>query len=343
MGRLQAAVTVIRVRNAALLLLLAFVPLAAAASPAHARSCPLPAVPADESPQVAPDRSFILFARREGRCPLRRSIWLSDLAGHLLRRLAKPAFGVGASWRADGVISLSRQTGTTLVRPDGHVVGHIPVGFPFWAPDSQHAAYQTSRSDQIYLWPGGAAVPGRSNYIASPRPWAPSGDRLAYIHVGTPSSQVVVAHPDGTAATTLYTAPVVDGPTWSPDGAEVAFSAGSPQRLHLYVSRADSDDDLRQLTPAFERIGHPAWSSRGRWIAFAARRDGQNAIYAIHPDGTGLHKLGSRLPRPDQDVSWSSEDTGVAYSGHTRACRRVGIIVARTDGHASRRLTNRCH
>jgi dipeptidyl aminopeptidase/acylaminoacyl peptidase len=310
-----------------------------AGSPAHAGVCPVPRIAADESPRVSREGSFLLFTRREGGCPLRRSVWLADLRGRQLRRLAKPAFGVGASWRADGLINISRPTGSTLLGTDGSVHGHVPIQFPFWAPDSEHAAY--GDHTQIRFWPGETLVPGRDNYIGSMQPWSPTGDRLSYIHVGVPTSQVVVARADGSGATALYTARFVDGPTWSPDGQWVAFAAGETA-LHLYVARADSTDDLLELMPAFARIGHSSWSPDGRWIAFAARRAGRDGLYAVHPDGTGLHRIASRLARPEEDPSWYPQATGVAYEGWTRACRRLGIFFVRADGRGSVRLTNRC-
>jgi Tol biopolymer transport system component len=89
-------------------------------------------------------------------------------------------------------------------------------------------------------------------------------------------------------------------------------------------------------------MGHPAWSPDGRWIAFAGRRVGHDGIYAIRPDALGFHRFGAGVARPDEDLSWLPDGSGVVFEGRTRACPRIGVFVARVDGRGTKRLTNGC-
>ena len=55
-------------------------------------------------------------------------------------------------------------------------------------------------------------------------------------------------------------------------------------------SRAEGGTGLLQLTNGGDNLG-PSWSPDGNWIAFTSFRDGNNEIYIIHPDGTGLTRI----------------------------------------------------
>jgi Tol biopolymer transport system component len=56
------------------------------------------------------------------------------------------------------------------------------------------------------------------------------------------------------------------------------------------------------LTEGSDNRG-PTFSPDGAWIAFTSIRDGDNEIYAIRPDGTGLTQLTTNT-RPDWQPRW---------------------------------------
>ncbi len=59
---------------------------------------------------------------------------------------------------------------------------------------------------------------------------------------------------------------------------------------------------LVKLTDGGDNLG-PSWSPDGNWIVFTSFRDGNNELYIIHPDGTGLTRL-TNSPISDWQPRW---------------------------------------
>src|SRR5437764_15206991 len=96
-----------------------------------------------------------------------------------------------------------------------------------------------------------AAFPGRNGRIAFVR------------SKGRGPSEVWTMKPDGSAERLLL-AREGDGPAWSPDGTEVAFSRITRHLSTITVVRADGSI-ARRLTFAGNRdIANPRWSPDGR-------------------------------------------------------------------------------
>jgi Tol biopolymer transport system component len=301
----------------------------------------------DTDPQVSPDGRFLVFRRRPLPCSRREAVWLSDLDGHGLRRLVGPTEMLRrVSWRSDGVVSATVGTETRLVSPRGKILQRLSLLNPFWSPDGSRALYVDPPSRQLRLWPGDKVVGGARSSLTAPS-WSPAGDRFAYARQDAPRDPfiLVVARPDGTDATSPFAAPSIDAPVWSPDGISLAFAATSvldAPSTDLYVSRADSTDDLGDLTPWTFRVGGYAWSPDGRWIAFSAFGKGSTfELYVIHPEGTGLRRVATHVLLQDEPA-WRRDSAVLLYAGATRRCSRIGIFAVRTSGRGVRRLTNRC-
>jgi len=77
-------------------------------------------------------------------------------------------------------------------------------------------------------------------------------------------------------------------PTWSPDGAKIAFEFWDDP-YGIYVADADGSNPV-SLTTAY-RDEQPAWSPDGTKIAFASQRDGQWDIYVMNADGSNQTRL----------------------------------------------------
>ena len=122
--------------------------------------------------------------------------------------------------------------------------------------------------------------------------WSPDGTQIAF---ADPQGQLSVIAPDGTGARTLDDQALVDLPSWSPDGATLAFTArrvlpGPPSRYGPYVT-ADiwtvglhSGRKLR-LTGAFDDVTQTPWAAVG------------SAAPSWWPDGSRLFFNRNPFPR----------------------------------------------
>jgi dipeptidyl aminopeptidase/acylaminoacyl peptidase len=83
-------------------------------------------------------------------------------------------------------------------------------------------------------------------------------------------------------------------PTFSPDGAQIAYiTITDTGEHHLYVM--DLAAQQTRLLTSEGNADRPSWSPDGQWIAFEASEDGTTAyIEIIHPDGTGRQAVTSR-------------------------------------------------
>jgi uncharacterized protein YjbI with pentapeptide repeats/Tol biopolymer transport system component len=100
-------------------------------------------------------------------------------------------------------------------------------------------------------------------------------------------------------------------PAWSPDGAEIAFSAGSGD---IYVVNADGSGTPRKLTDDPGIDIQPSWSPSGSEIAFTHQAlDGDTTdIYEINVEGSGTTRL-TFSPLSEAQPTWSPDGEQIAF------------------------------
>jgi Tol biopolymer transport system component len=76
----------------------------------------------------------------------------------------------------------------------------------------------------------------------------------------------------------------------------------------------------------------PAWSSDGRFIAFASRRDGHSHIYVMRADGSDVRRLTSG-PADDESPTWSPDGGRIAFA------RAGALYVVPAQGGRARRIS----
>lgn len=125
---------------------------------------------------------------------------------------------------------------------------------------------------------------------------SPDGATLAYIAKGAKSYDLFTLDLEtGVEALVLSLERDVVYPTWSPNGARIAF---------MYVQDKDNWDiftvdvatgTLFRVTSDAAADVNPTWVADGR-IVFNSNRGGKWAAYSINPDGTGLTKISFERP-----------------------------------------------
>ena len=267
----------------------------------------------ESSPRFSPDGRWIAFlsGRQEGKGS---QVWLLDRRGGEAQRI------------------------TTL--PDG-------ASDLAWSPDSKRLALvvtedTTARKDTASK--DDAAKPivvtryefkrDVEGYLTS------SNDHLLLLDIATRKVD------------TLTTGRADDAePSWSPDGARIAFvraplaEPGTGDRSDIWVIDAKPGSKPRQLTTFVgQSFGTPAWSPDGTWIAYLQNAEPRYANYGvaqlavIASDGSAPARLpASKLDRPVSTLTFAADGQSVlAIVEDDRASYLARIRIA--DG-AVERLT----
>jgi tol-pal system beta propeller repeat protein TolB len=233
--------------------------------------------------------------------------------------------------------------------------------FPSWSPNGQQIAFLTftDNEKQVDIWVMNADGSGQikitknlsvsgivtlgnksTSLIGVPSfAWSPDSTRLVF------SSNV-----DGNMK--LYIATIQDQrisqltkgagndvwPSWSPDGAQIAFVSDRTGD-DIYVIHRDGSG-LKDLTPEEDIDTRPTWSPNGNYIAFVTDRDHNYEIYIMNADGTNPTNV-TNDPATDDFPVWSPDSTRIAFvSGRGNDNSNDDIYVVMLVTNAVLRLTN---
>jgi Tol biopolymer transport system component len=269
-------------------------------------------------------RGKIAFNRDRG------GIWVMNADGSGRRRITNPppAAGGGAtdydpSWSPDGKRIVFRTERGRYVRdPHGSGAQGIFVVdvrtrrereiqprtgglFPAWSPNGKWIAMtgvRAGRESIVVEKPDGTLVRKIDLQIQAGEcsTWSPDSSRIAFCgHDGDGNWAVWVMRADGTDQRQLTHPKLVqpagtggDYPgAWSPDGKEIAYSAGQDASREGWIVDADGTDP-RRLTHWRGSDAPVAWLPDGR-IVFAHETSGPvgHRFYAMNADGTRIRSL----------------------------------------------------
>jgi PKD repeat protein len=127
--------------------------------------------------------------------------------------------------------------------------------------------------------------------------------------------------------------PTDRAPTWSPDGARIAFER---EGEILVINVAGGNPVNISNHPAYD--GSPAWSPDGSKIAFASDRDGQAELYLMNPDGSGVVQLTESIGFTGEPA-WSPDGAKIAFTCVIESDTE-DICVVSANGTGFVRLTN---
>jgi Tol biopolymer transport system component len=140
------------------------------------------------------------------------------------------------------------------------------------------------------------------------------GKWVAYVSI--PDRSLFRAAADGSQRLRITSLPFVGTPHWSPDGTQIAFTAGNPRRI--YVAPFDGGAVRRVTDGESGKNGDidPSWSPDGASLAFGARWGNEGSIHVV--DLTTKHV--SALPGSERMWSprWSPDGrliAGLSASG----------------------------
>lgn len=155
-----------------------------------------------------------------------------------------------------------------------------------WMPHNSepHLTEQRTSSGQMIIMhtrSGHARVLSHERWAEQPG-LSPGGEYVVYEARENPhdvlSSWIVVVDTAGVTPRKLH---LGTDPSWSPDGASIAFKTPVDGVLHIATARI-SDGSIRILTPGV----HPAWSPNGRRIAYMVDGGDRADIWIMNSDGS---------------------------------------------------------
>jgi Tol biopolymer transport system component len=165
--------------------------------------------------------------------------------------------------------------------------------------------------------------------------WSPDGSQVAFARCARACdvffTEVWVINANGTGLKQLTHGGGFLG-AWSPDGKRIAFVRDG---VGILVMNADGTG----VTPINQNGRPTAWSPNGKQIMFQSDRDGDNELYVMNVDGSGVIQLTDNAVSDEGDFAgWSPDGRRIVFSSR-RDGDDLDIFVMNSDGSGVTQLT----
>lgn len=274
-------------------------------------------------------------------------IFLVNSDGTDAKRLTfnEAPFSMYPSWSPDGtkianVFHDQHNSWIYLINSDGTNQMQLadvlePNIKPEWSPDGTKIAY---KSGGLYV----INVDGTNKQLlasssAGSLSWSPDGTKITFAS----QSNIIVINLDGTNQTILTSVSTGGhSPDWSSDGLHIVFYYSGD----IYIVDADGTDE-HKLTNDYSLNDFPRFSPDGTKIVFRSNRDGNEELYLMNIDGTGLHRLTDVQEYVSSQFDWSPDGGQIVFTeeDYPYGCSDCDIWIVTIDGLEQQNLTLDSH
>jgi Tol biopolymer transport system component len=178
---------------------------------------------------------------------------------------------------------------------------------PAWSASGTEMAFTTDRSGREEIWLRSqrgdferplvtpADFGASETFLLSAPAMAPDGQRVAYHRIGPDGDRIWTTSVAGGPPVRLTTdAHPQDSPSWSPDGAWVAYeqgpASGADPFSALVKMRVGARTPPEMIAADNMPFSGPQWSPDGAWIAY----NGGGGLSLVSPDGKSKRVLGEQ-------------------------------------------------
>jgi Tol biopolymer transport system component len=182
--------------------------------------------------------------------------------------------------------------------------------------------------------------------------WSPDGTKVVFEldhpHGPAPFCAVELMNADGTGLTDLTGVRTgCEGqPAFTPDGQRIVFVRFDDAADVESIQSMDLTGGDRRLVTGTKGSGHtdPNVSPDGHWITFIrSKKEGVlQAVFAVHPDGSGLHQLTPFRLEVAIKHDWSPNGKRIVLTTNAdfvRPRKSANLVTIRPDGSGLKRLT----